>query len=122
MTQPNLKQLAQQGNIKAISTLMNRTLQAKGITAKVRLKESCLQVMLESTQIPDQQFCVALIAEGMQRLAIPSIQSLRIFGRQDYDQLIGGFVHFLGFLLYVLAIAAGFYFASHTNQTQQKEG
>lgn len=85
MTQPNLKQLAQQGNINAIATLMNRALQPRGITAKVQLKGSCLQVMLESTQIPDQQACVTWIAEGMRRLAIPSIQSLRIFGRQEGD-------------------------------------
>ncbi len=82
MTQPNLKELAKQGDVKAIATLMNRALQPKGITAKVQLKDCCLQVMLESTQVPKQQFCVALIGEGMRRLGVSSIQSLRIFGRQ----------------------------------------
>src|SRR4028118_254960 len=82
MTQRNLKELAKQGDVKAIATLMNRALQPKGITAKVQLKDCCLQVMLESTQVPKQQFCVALIGEGMRRLGVSSIKSLRIFGRQ----------------------------------------
>lgn len=85
MTQSNLKQLAQQGNVNAIATLMNRALQPKGITAKVQLKGNCLQVMLESTPIPDQQWCVTWITAGMRRLAIPSIRSLRIYGRQKGD-------------------------------------
>ncbi|HEY9597242.1 MAG TPA: hypothetical protein V6D33_06190 [Cyanophyceae cyanobacterium] len=85
MTQPHLKQLAQQGNVNAIATLINRALQPNGITAKVQRQESCLQVMLESTPIPDQQFCVPWITAWIQCLAIPSIQFLRIYGRQEGD-------------------------------------
>ena len=50
-TQPNLLELAKQGNPKAIATLMNRQLQPKSITAKAALKEGCLQIMLESAQL-----------------------------------------------------------------------
>jgi hypothetical protein len=55
MTQPDLLALAKQGNPKAIAALLNRSLQAKGITAKAKLKENgYLQVMLESSQIPSR--------------------------------------------------------------------
>ncbi len=50
MTQPNLLDLAKQGNPKAIAALLNCSLQAKGITAKANLKENgYLQFMLESS-------------------------------------------------------------------------
>jgi hypothetical protein len=55
MTQPDLLDLAKQGNPKAIAALLNRSLQAKGITAKANLKENgYLQVMLEASQIPSR--------------------------------------------------------------------
>jgi hypothetical protein len=52
-TQPNLLELAKQGNAKAIATLINRQLQPKGITAKAAFKDGCLQIMLESAHISD---------------------------------------------------------------------
>ncbi|WP_277926746.1 MULTISPECIES: hypothetical protein [Nostoc] len=41
MTQPNLLELAKQGDAQAIASLINRQLQPKGITAKVALKDAC---------------------------------------------------------------------------------
>ena len=55
MTQPNILELAKQGDAKAIALLLNRQLQAKGITAAASLKGGCLQVMLESAEAPSQQ-------------------------------------------------------------------
>lgn len=45
MTEPSILELARQGDANAIATLMNRQLQSKDITAKVVLKDSCLQVI-----------------------------------------------------------------------------
>ena len=81
MIQPNFKELAKQGDVKAIAALINRALQPQGITAKVKLEDNCLQVMLESTPVPDRQFCITLITKGMRRLGVASIESVRIFGR-----------------------------------------
>lgn len=53
MAQTNILELAKQGDPKAIAALINRQLQPKGITAKVALKDNCLQTMLESAQVPD---------------------------------------------------------------------
>lgn len=86
-TQPNLLELAKQGNPKAIATLMNRQLQTKGITAKVVLKNSCLQVLLESAQVPNQQTLVAFVRKGITSLGCESIQSVRVYGRQIGEEV-----------------------------------
>jgi hypothetical protein len=81
-TQPTLLELAKQGNANAIATLMNRQLQPKGITAKAALKDGCLQIMLESAQIPNQQALVEFIRKGITSLEATSIQQVKAYGRQ----------------------------------------
>lgn len=84
----NLLQLAKQGNPKAIASLINRSLQPKGITAKAVLKNGCLQVMLESsTQVPDQAAFVAFVSHGVSNLGVESIKTLRVFGKQMGEDL-----------------------------------
>lgn len=81
-TQPNLLELAKQGNAQAIATLMNRQLQPKGITVKAALKDGCLQIMLESAQVPNQQALVEFIRKGITSLGAESIKSVKIYGRK----------------------------------------
>ncbi|MBE9038038.1 hypothetical protein [aff. Roholtiella sp. LEGE 12411] len=52
MTQPNILELAKEGNTQAIAATINYLLQHKYITAKVALKDVCLHVILESAHIP----------------------------------------------------------------------
>jgi hypothetical protein len=82
MTQPNLLELAKQGNARAIATLMNRQLQAKRITAKASLKEGCLKVMLESQQVPPQEASVTFVRYGLTNLKPASIQKVEVYGRK----------------------------------------
>lgn len=82
MAQANILDLAKQGNPKAIAALINRQLQPKGITAKAALKDSCLQVMLEATQVPGQKDSVAFIRKGITNLKAPSIEKVKVYGKQ----------------------------------------
>lgn len=82
MTQPNLLELAKQGNARAIATLMNRQLQAKRITAKASLKEGCLKVMLESQQVPPQEASVTFVRYGLTNLKPASIEKVKVYGRK----------------------------------------
>ena len=82
MTQPNLLELAKQGDAKAIATLINRQLQPQGIIAKTALKDGCLQVMLESGQVPNQQALVALIHKWITSLGSEPIKKVKVYGRQ----------------------------------------
>ena len=86
MTQPNLLELAKQGDASAIASLMNRQLQPKGITVKVALKDACLQIMLESAQVPNQQALVAFVRKGIVGLGAASIERVKIYGRQTGEE------------------------------------
>ncbi|CDN11749.1 MAG: hypothetical protein HRU34_13895 [Richelia sp.] len=46
-SEPNIVELARQGNPKAIASLINRQLNPKGISVKTNLKDTCLQIFLE---------------------------------------------------------------------------
>ncbi len=81
-SQPNLLQRAKQGDTGAIAALMNRSLQPKGITAKVSLKEHCLKVMLEASQVPEQQPLVEFVHKGITGLNVEAIKQLKIYGRE----------------------------------------
>ncbi|MEH1961781.1 MAG: hypothetical protein V7L05_18240 [Nostoc sp.] len=82
MTQPNILKLAKQGDTKAIASLMNRHLHPKGIAAKVAFKDACLEVMLESAQVPNQQILVAFVRRGLRALGAASVEIVKVSGRQ----------------------------------------
>lgn len=82
MIQPNTVELAKQGDTEAIASLMNRHLQPKGITATVTLKDACLQVMLESLQVPNQQALVTFVHKGITSLGAASIEKVKVYWQQ----------------------------------------
>lgn len=82
-SQPNPLELAKQGDPEAIATLMNRTLQPKGITAKAILQNRCLEVSLESSsQIPEKQTSSSFVRSGLIRLKPQCIERVKIYGKQ----------------------------------------
>jgi hypothetical protein len=80
--QPSLLQLAKQGNAKAIAALLNHSLQPKGITAKVAFNDGCLQVMLESAQVPNQQALVKFIYKRILSLETEVFKKVRAYGKR----------------------------------------
>jgi|GEM_PF-6365446 hypothetical protein len=82
ITQPTILELAKQGNPKAIAALMNRYLQAQGVTAKVSIKGNCLRVMLESKQVPKEEALVKFIRQGLLKLEVASITTVQVYGKQ----------------------------------------
>ena len=85
MARPNLVQLAKQGDIDAVSTLINRSLQKKSITAKVSRSNDCLRIMLISEQLPEQAELVKFICSGLRKLSVPEINKVKIFGSRKGD-------------------------------------
>jgi hypothetical protein len=81
-SQPNLLELAKQGDARAIATLMNRSLQPKGMAAKVAFKDGCLQVMVEASQVPDEKAMVTFVQKGIISLEAKSIKNIKVFGKQ----------------------------------------
>ncbi|MBD2091586.1 hypothetical protein H6F67_17215 [Microcoleus sp. FACHB-1515] len=77
-----LTALARQGDPSAIAALMNRTLKPKGITAKAVARQGCLQIQLESTQVPNQTALTKFVSQGLNNLGVRSIRSVRLYGYQ----------------------------------------
>lgn len=82
LTKQNILEITKFAAIKAIAMLINRSFEPLGITAKANLQGSCLHVLLESSEVPNQQLTVKFIRKRMIQLEIGFIQSVKIYGRQ----------------------------------------
>lgn len=81
--QPNLLELAKQGNPRAIAVLMNRPLQPRGITADVTSHGGdLLEVTLEAEQTPNQESLAQFVHKGLSNLGIASINRVRLSGKR----------------------------------------
>lgn len=74
--------LAKQGDPTAIATLINHSLNPKGILARVGWKHDCLGILLEALPVPDQQEMVAFIRQSLVNLQPKSIQRVKVGGYQ----------------------------------------
>jgi hypothetical protein len=82
MNQPNLLELARQGDANAIAALMNAVLEPKGITAKASLENGCLSVFLESAKTLNQQTMTTFVHRGLLELGTESIQTVKACGHK----------------------------------------
>jgi len=78
--------LAKQGNPSAIASLINQATNPKGIAAQVTLQGNCLQIVLVAAQVPHRAASTRFIHNGLLRLQIPFLESVRIYGRQSDRQ------------------------------------
>ncbi|MGG6298300.1 hypothetical protein ACQ4M4_28375 [Leptolyngbya sp. AN02str] len=82
MTQPNLIELAKHGDPQAIATLMNRTLQPRGMSATVDRWGDRLRVKLEGQYVPNRQVLVAFVKNGVDNLGIEAVQVVEVLGQE----------------------------------------
>ncbi|MBD3880903.1 hypothetical protein IFO70_03955 [Phormidium tenue FACHB-886] len=82
MTQPHVLELAKQGDPDAIATLMNQSLQPRGMTAFVDRQGDVLEVILEAERVPNRDALTAFVQKGIDNLGIESVRSVRIVGQQ----------------------------------------
>ncbi|MDZ8050847.1 MAG: PrsW family intramembrane metalloprotease [Aulosira sp. ZfuVER01] len=82
MEQSDPREFARQGNIEAIAVLIKRALQTQRITSKINLKDGCLQILLVSDTIPNEQALVNLIRTELQLLNADFAKTVRIYGRE----------------------------------------
>lgn len=74
--------LAKQGDPIAIATLINHSLNPRGITAKVGWKNQCLGILLEALPVPDQEEMIAFIRQILGHLQLESIRWVKVGGYQ----------------------------------------
>ncbi|HEY9803344.1 MAG TPA: PrsW family intramembrane metalloprotease [Leptolyngbyaceae cyanobacterium] len=78
-------QFAKQGDINAIAWLMNLYFQPQGIIAKASLEDGCLQLILESEQIPNQASSMAFIRQELSTWQPRLINTVRVYGRRPNE-------------------------------------
>lgn len=87
MNELKIFELAKQGNAEALATFINNLLQPEGITATTDLKDGYLKILLESSQILNQQALALFIGKIIIKLENQSIQKLKTYGRNLGDNL-----------------------------------
>jgi hypothetical protein len=83
----SIHQAVKNGNSQAISALLNRHLQPKGITAKVSVKDGCLQIMLEAANALNQKALVSALKKYIDSLDIESIQNVQIYAKKTGEEI-----------------------------------
>jgi len=83
-------ELAQQGDIEAIQTILNRILKPYNLSnVNVKHKDDCLQISLESyDKVPNQQSLVLLLKDEIVKLDIQSINKIKVSGRISGERFI----------------------------------
>ncbi|XPM60034.2 MAG: hypothetical protein EDM05_022865 [Leptolyngbya sp. IPPAS B-1204] len=74
--------LAKQGDPRAIAYLITRTLGKYGITARASRQGHCLKLLMEAERVPHQSTMVKLVTQGMQKLNVATIETVKLYGRQ----------------------------------------
>ncbi|NMF60590.1 hypothetical protein [Pseudanabaena yagii] len=88
MTQLSVMELAKKGDPQAIATLINRSLESKGIHAQAELEGECLKISLQALQIPNQKAVITIIQRGMMILQVEQIKRVKILTyRSDNNYL-----------------------------------
>lgn len=82
MIDPGVLQLAKKGEPKAIASLMNRSLQPKGITVEAIHQDGCLEIWLKSERVLAQQALVTFIRKGMISLEVESLTKIKVYAVQ----------------------------------------
>lgn len=83
MTQPDLLQLAQQGDPEAIAHLLNRSLQPRGVTAKILIRDHCLKVLLSSARPLEQQAFMQFLQRQFSDWGLSTITLVKIYSQQN---------------------------------------
>ncbi|MTJ36197.1 hypothetical protein [Dolichospermum sp. UHCC 0260] len=82
MVQSNTIELAKSGDINAINDLVNQWLNSSSMIIKTTLKQDCLQIILESATVPEQEPIISLLRGGLLNLSIQSVKKVKIYARE----------------------------------------
>ncbi len=80
--QQKIIELATQGNPKAVSIIINQSLQQQGITVIAGNKNGWLHIVVESEQVPNQEIVTLVVQQKIASLQSESLKNVKIHGRQ----------------------------------------
>jgi WD40 repeat protein len=87
MNKLKLLKLAKQGNCEAISTLLSRQLKTKEIIVKVFIKQGCLNIILESNTVPNQESWGKLISNLIDYLGLTFIEQVKVSAKKPGENI-----------------------------------
>lgn len=76
--------LVKQGDIAAINNLLNKLFRSQNILAEAILQDGCLQIILKSSDIPNESVCLSLLNPEITSWQSPAIKIVQIYG-QDLE-------------------------------------
>jgi hypothetical protein len=88
MSQPDVLELAKQGNPRAIAAIVNHLGKPHHISAKATRQDDRLHILLESEQPIHQPTAVALIYKIVSSLKSDAIETIHIYGRQTGEKSV----------------------------------
>ncbi|MGB3535899.1 MAG: hypothetical protein WBA13_20585 [Microcoleaceae cyanobacterium] len=86
--QNQMMELAKQGNCQAITTLINQSLNPRGINTLTKVRNGCLHIFLESEAVTTKESTAQFVHKKLIFLKIKSIQSIKIYGRKTGNKAI----------------------------------
>jgi len=82
MIQSNLLKLAQLGDPETIARLLNRSLQPRGVSAKILIRDNCLKILLSSTRPLEQQAFMEFLQKEISDWEISTITLVKVYSQQ----------------------------------------
>ncbi len=71
----------------AIAAHLNQALTPQGITAKATLNNGNLRILLESSQVTDEQVMVTFVRESLEQMPVGAIAQVTVFGRRPGEDI-----------------------------------
>ncbi|HEY9702921.1 MAG TPA: hypothetical protein V6C58_10770, partial [Allocoleopsis sp.] len=81
MSQSNLREFTPEGNIKAITSLLHESLSGQGITVQTTMQNNCLQILLESEQLPEQFLLIESLQKSLINSQITQINQVKVYAK-----------------------------------------
>jgi hypothetical protein len=80
-TQQSFLHRARQGDPQAIAALLQQSFNDSAVTINARLEAGQLRILVESTQVPDQDRSLQLMHSLLSQLTVSSIKTVLVYGR-----------------------------------------
>ncbi len=88
MNKLKLLKLVKQGNSEAISILLSRKLSTKEIAVKVFIRQGCLNIIIESNTVPNQESWGKVISKLIDNLGLTFIEQVKVSGKKAGEDIL----------------------------------
>ncbi len=84
---PSLLERAKQGDLEAIAAILQDLCQPYGVTVKVAMNRTCLQILLEAATPPNPTTPTLALVDAIHHLKLPTVETLKVYGKATNSEL-----------------------------------